>query len=378
MILSISAFGLSPIFSQQPIFASGDEVTSVETEAGPLSIKRIAAGLNHPWGLAFLPDGRLLVTERSGDLRILGSEGRLSDPVAGVPEVFAEGQGGLLDVALDPDFSGNHWIYLSYAEPRDGGATTALGRGKWQDGSIGDFEVIFRQEPGIDGDKHFGGRIVFAPDGNLFLTLGERYQFDPAQELSDHLGTIVRIARDGSVPSDNPFADREDARPEIWSYGHRNIESAVLLPETGELWVVEMGPRGGDELNLVEEGINYGWPEVSWGRHYDGRDIPDPPTRSEFRDAVEQYTPVISPSGMVYYDADVFPEWKGSVFVGGLSSQQLVRLEIENGEVAHEERIPLPERIRDVEQGPDGYLYLSTDAEDGEIWRVERLVAEGN
>ena len=351
------------------------QAETVMTEAGPVSVGNVVGGLVHPWGMAFLPDGRLLVTERAGNLRIVNPDGELSPPIGGTPTVFAQGQGGLLDVALDPDFESNQFVYLSYARPGpDGGAATALGRGRLAGDQIEDFEVLFTQEPWITGPNHFGGRIVFSSEGPLFLTLGERFQFDPAQDLSNHLGAVIRINPDGSVPEDNPFVGQDSARAEIWSYGHRNIESATLHPETDSLWIVEMGPLGGDELNQPEAGKNYGWPVVSWGMNYDGTDIPDPTTRPEFADAVKHWSPVISPSGMVAYTGDVFGEWNGSLFIGSLTRQGLVRVEVENGKVTHEEIIPLGERIRDVEEGPDGYLYVLTDKpEDGNVWRISPL-----
>ena len=344
---------------------------SIRTSAGILDVVELERGLNHPWGMAFLPDGRLLVTERAGALRILDMDGNLSRPLEGTPEVYDNGQGGLLDVAIDPEFPSNGLVYLSFAEPGDDVASTAVGRGRLVEGSIDDFEVIFGQKPEVDGNKHFGGRIVFAPDGRLFLTLGERFMFAPAQDLGSHLGKIVRIERDGSVPRDNPFHDRGGARPEIWSYGHRNVESAAIQPKTGELWVAEMGPEGGDELNLIEPGRNYGWPLVSWGRHYDGRDIADPPTQPRFADAVRQWTPVISPSGMVFYTGDVFAQWLGNALIGGLTARGIVRLELVGREVLRQERIHLYERIRDVEQGPDGLVYVLTDEPEGSVWRLE-------
>ena len=283
--------------------SSPKQVESLLTEAGPIAVLDMVGGLNHPWGMAFLPDGRLLITERnSGQLRILEPDGALSEPVEGTPTVFAEGQGGLLDVALDPNFAENNLVYLSYAAPGpEGNAASALGRGRWTDDRIEGFEEIFLQEPWITGPNHFGGRIVFSPDGYLFLTLGERFQFEPAQDLSNHLGTVVRLNPDGSVPAENPFVNQADAKPEIWSYGHRNVQAAAINPDTGALWIAEMGPLGGDELNLPESGRNYGWPVVSWGINYDGTDIPDPPTRPEFTDALKHWSPVISPSGMIFY-----------------------------------------------------------------------------
>jgi len=343
---------------------------SVETAAGPVSVEEVVGGLEHPWGMAFLPDGRLLVTERAGRLRIAGPQATLSEPVAGTPRVFARGQGGLLDVALAPDFATSRFVYLSFAEPGDAGASTALGRGRLREDRLEGFEVVFRQQPKLSGPNHFGGRIVFGPDGHLFLTLGERFQFEPAQDLSNHLGAVVRIRPDGSVPEDNPFVGRADARPEIWSYGHRNVEAAALHPETGALWIAEMGPRGGDELNRPARGANHGWPLVSWGEHYDGRDIPDPPAEPRFADAIRHWTPVISPSGMLFYTGGLFPEWRGSVLIGGLSSHGLVRLTLAGDTVASEERIGLGARIRDVEQAPDGAIWVLTDHADGNVWRL--------
>lgn len=363
-----------------------EQVGSVMTEAGPVTIENVAGGLEHPWGMAFLPDGRLLVTERTGDLRILNVEnGSLSQPLAGIPTVFAQGQGGLLDVALDPNFKSNQRVYLSYARPGPGdSAATVLGRGrlvpqgsaardKADSDSLAGFEVLFTQEPWISGPNHFGGRIEFTPEGTLFLTLGERFQFDPAQDLSNHLGTIVHLNPDGSVPTDNPFVDQADARGEIWTYGHRNIEAAALHPETDSLWIAEMAPLGGDELNRPAAGRNYGWPVVSWGMNYDGTDIPDPPTQPKFADAVRHWSPVISPSGMAFYTGDAFPEWRGSALIGSLTRHGLVRLVIEKGAVTSERVIPLGARIRDVEQGPDGHVYVLIDRDDGNVWRLTPL-----
>lgn len=358
-------------------FPTVRQAGSVVTEAGPVAVELVADGLERPWGAAFLPDGRMLVTERPGRLHILGRGGELTE-IAGTPTVFAQGQGGLLDVALAPDFAATNHVYLSFARPGPGGsAATALGRGTLQGDSLAGFETLFTQTPWITGDKHFGSRIAFdtpAPgtSGHVFLTTGERFQFDPAQDTSNTLGTVVRLHLDGSIPADNPFVGQagDDA---IWSYGHRNLEAAGVHPGTGDLWVVEMGPLGGDELNRVERGANYGWPTVSWGRHYDGSDIPDPDTRPEFADAATWWSPVISPSGLAFYTADVFPAWTGSVMIGSLTRQGLVRLVIEDGEVTHQEIVPLDARIREVEAGPDGHVYLLTDADDGAVWRLAPL-----
>lgn len=366
-------FGALCMFLCMGTFAHAQKSTVV-TDAGALEVKNVMGGLTHPWGMAFLPDGRLLITERSGALRIFNNDSTLSEPVEGTPEVFNVGQGGLLDVALDPDFENNQYIYLSFAEPgADSTASTALGRGKFENGRINDFTVIFSQEPKVKGPNHFGGRIVFAEEGTLFLTLGERFKFDPAQNLSNHLGSIVRINTDGSIPEDNPFVDQQNAEDEIWSYGHRNIESATIDPNTGQLWVAEMGPMGGDELNQPEASRNYGWPVVSWGDNYDGTDIPDPTTHPEFANALIHWTPTISPSGMEYYTGEVFSEWQGSLLIGGLTSGGLVRVEIQKDNASEAERIPLGGRIRDVEQAADGTLYVLTDEEDGNLWHISPL-----
>lgn len=343
---------------------------SFDTQTGRLKAQEIVSGLEHPWGLAFLPGGGMLVTERPGRLRQVSPEGKLSEPLKGVPQVHAQGQGGLLDVALHPGFAENRLVYLTFAEAGEGGAGTAVARGRLEEGGLADVQVIFRQQPKVSGSNHFGSRLVFAADGTLFVALGERFKFDPAQDLSSHLGKVVRIQPDGAVPPDNPFADRPGAQPEIWSLGHRNIQAAALNPQSGELWVIEHGPKGGDEINIARAGLNFGWPAVSWGVHYDGQDIPDPPTRPEFADAIYQWTPVIAPSGMAFYTGDLLPAWRGNLLVGGLVSQGLVRLTLDGDRVTGEERIPLAARIRDVRQGPDGAVYVLTDKRDGEILRI--------
>ncbi|WP_414675670.1 PQQ-dependent sugar dehydrogenase [Methyloceanibacter sp.] len=351
----------------QPCFA---EDKTIETKTGKIVVSTVARGLEHPWGLAFLPDGRMLVTERPGRLRIVTNDGAVSAPLKGVPEVFAQGQGGLLDVALDPDFATNRLVYLSYSEPGEGGAGTAVARGKLSDDGLEGVEVIFRQEPKVDGGNHFGGRLAFAPDGKLFVTLGERFKFTPAQDLSTDLGKIVRINPDGSVPQDNPFAGKEGVRAEIWSYGHRNPQGAAINPKTGELWESEFGPKGGDEVNIPEAGKNYGWPVVSWGDNYDGTPIARPPTHPEFADAIAHWNPVISPSGIMFYTGDAIPAWKDDLLLAGLSSQSIVRLTIDGETVTGEERIPMGERVRDVVQGPDGAVYALTDDSDGAILKL--------
>jgi len=342
---------------------------TVESSAGAIAVTEVADGLVHPWAMDYLPDGRVIVTERPGRVRLLAA-GELSAPLEGAPEVWARGQGGMLDVRADPAFADNRRIWLTFSEPGEDGASTAVGRGRLVDGRLEDFETVFRMEPKTSGRNHFGSRIVFAPDGSLFVTLAERYEFDPAQDLSNHLGTIVRIQPDGSPHPDNPFLEREGARAEIWSYGHRNIQAAARHPETGRLWVVEMGPRGGDELNLIKAGANYGWPEVSWGSHYSLLPIPDPPTRPEFTDAIKQWTPVIAPSGMIFYTGELFSAFEGDALIGGLVAEGVVRLTIEDDQVTDEEVIGLGTRIREVAQAPDGAVNVLIDRRDGAIWRL--------
>lgn len=365
----VAALVAAGLFATGPALAQA--VKTVPTSAGPVEVSRFADGLERPWGIDFLPDGRALVTEKPGRLRIMARDGSLSPPLAGTPKVFAQGQGGLMDVAADPDFARNRTVYLAYAEPGENGtAGTALGRGTLGESGIEDFKVIFRQSPKVDGGNHFGTRIAFAPDGHIFLTLGERYKFDPAQKRDNTLGKVVRLNRDGSLPKDNPFAGEGKTAGAIWSYGHRNIEAAAIDPRSGSLWIGEMGPLGGDELNRPEAGRNYGWPVVSWGKHYDGRDIPDPPTRKDFADAAIHWTPVISPSGMVFYTGGLFRDWQGSALLGGLSARGLVRVAIDGSSAKEVERIPLDARIRDVAQGPDDALYVITDAADGVVLRL--------
>jgi len=341
---------------------------------GAVRVETVARGLVHPWGLALLPDGRMLVTERAGRVRIVERDGHLSAPLAGVPAVYARGQGGLLDVALDPAFASNRVVYLSYSEPGSGGtAGTAVARARLTDTGLQDVRVIYRQEPKVVSSAHFGSRIVFRPDGTLFVTQGDRADYPrQAQDLSSGIGKIVRINPDGSIPRDNPFAGRNDARPEIWSYGHRNIQAAALHPGTNQLWTVEHGARGGDELNHPEAGKNYGWPVITYGRDYSGRSIGEGAVKAGMEQPVYYWDPVIAPSGMIFYTGDAFPGWKGSILVGGLTPGRLVRLTLVNGRVATEEQYlgDLGERIRDVQQGTDGTLYLITDSREGRVLRV--------
>jgi aldose sugar dehydrogenase len=356
-----------------PTPAMAQQSPNPQPVEAPAQVTTVAEGLEHPWGLTFLPDGRMLVTERPGRLRLVTKDGQVSPPLKGLPQVYAEGQGGLLDVTLDPNFASNRLVYISYAEPGEGGvAGTAVARGRLNEAAtaLEGVQVVFRQEPKVKGPNHFGSRLVFSPDGKLFITTGERFAFRPAQNLATDLGKIIRINPDGSVPKDNPFVGREGVRPEIWSYGHRNVQGAAINPETGALWTDEFGPMGGDEINIPEAGHNYGWPLVSWGQHYNGDNIPDPPTRPDLAQPIYYWNPVISPSGMTFYTGNAFPTWRGNLLIGGLSVQALVRLTLDGAKVTDEQRFAMDDRIRDVNQGPDGFLYLLTDNSDGRILRI--------
>lgn len=340
-----------------------------------LRVQEVARGLEHPWAVAFLPDGRFLVTERPGRLRVVEPDGRLSAPVAGVPRVDAVGQGGLLDLVLDRDFARNRQLHFCYAEPGDGGNATALARARLSADAarLEDVRVIFRQRPRVASRLHFGCRIVEAPDGTLFLTLGERYhRMADAQALDNHHGKIVRVTKDGAVPPDNPFVGRADALPEIWSYGHRNPQGAAWGPD-GRLWVHEHGPQGGDELNRPERGGNHGWPVVTFGEQYGGGRIGEGTHKPGMVPPLHHWTPSIAPSGMAWLTSDRYgAAWRGSLFIGALRGRQLVRLDVEGTRVVREQRLlqELGERIRDVRQGPDGWLYVLTDAPDGRLLRL--------
>jgi glucose/arabinose dehydrogenase len=340
---------------------------------GKVGAETVVQGLEHPWALAFLPDGRLLVTERPGRLRIVDRQGRLSQPLGGVPRVQAQGQGGLLDVAIDPEFEKSRLVYISFSEPGEGGAGTAVARGRLGEGGLEDVTVIYRQQPKVQGSGHFGSRLVFATDGKLFVTQGDRQAYrEQAQDLGSGLGKLVRINLDGSIPDDNPFVGKSGARPEIYSYGHRNLQGAALHPETGRLWTVEHGARGGDELNHPEPGRNYGWPVITYGRDYSGASIGEGTAKEGMEQPVYYWDPVIAPSGAAWYTGDKYPGWKGSLFVGSLQPGALVRLTVENGRVTGEERYlsELGDRIRDVQQGSDGFLYVVTDEGNGRVLRV--------
>jgi glucose/arabinose dehydrogenase len=347
-----------------------------DSQAGKLSVTEIATGLENPWSLAFLPDGRMLVSERPGRLRIVSAQGQVGAALSGVPAVVARGQGGLLDVVLAPDFSDSRRLYFSYSEPRPGGGNaTTVAHARLTDTALQQVTVIFRQQPAIDSQQHFGSRLVFDRDGALFITLGDRNRArDRVQSLDNHIGKIVKLTADGQVPSDNPFADRDGALPEIWSYGHRNVQGAALHPLSGALWTHEHGAKGGDELNIARAGRNYGWPVISHGREYSGLKIGAGLQRHEgMEQPLHYWVPSIAPSGMAFYTADRFPAWKNSLFIGSLKFGQLVRLQLDGERVVSEERLleGLNRRIRDIRAGPDGALYLLTDEADGAILRVE-------
>lgn len=370
-----AAFALALTLGLAAPTYSREQTVTAATERGPVRLVIVATGLEHPWGMAFLPDGRALVTERPGRLRVVGRDGQLGPPLGGLPAVDVTGQGGLLDVALDPDFGANQRVYLSYAEPRADGNGTAVARGRLTDQGLVDVQVIFRQQPTIAGRHHFGSRLVFARDGRLFVTLGDRNsERARAQTLDTHLGKVVRLESDGAVPADNPFVDRTGAKPEIWSYGHRNVQGAALHPQTGELWTNEHGPKGGDELNRTLAGRNYGWPTVTYGVEYSGAKISDSPTVPGFEPPVHYWVPSIATSGLLFYTGDKFPQWRGNAFVGGLASEQVARLELDGDRVVHEETLlkgVVGQRVRDVEQGSDGCIYLLTDAKEGRLLRIE-------
>jgi glucose/arabinose dehydrogenase len=361
----------------KPAFAGQTRAPGIQTRT-PIQVTEIADDLDEPWAIAFLPDRRMLVTEKhDGELSIVGPEGRKSPAVQGVPRVDGRDQGGLLDVELAPDYASSRLVYLSYYEPRDGGNGLAVARARLADGAkpkLEKLEVIFRMQPTLDSTKHAGGRLIFAPDGMLFVTLGERSIKKgrvQARDLGSHFGKIVRIGADGSVPKDNPFVDQKGARPEIWSLGHRNILAADLDAQK-RLWVVEMGPRGGDELNLVARGKDYGWPTIGYGEEYSGAKIHEATAAPGLEQPVYYWDPVISPGALTIYSGDLFPDWKNNFLIAGLSSKALIRLALKDDRVVGEERLLTDrgERIRDVVQGPEGALYLLTDGSDGKLLKL--------
>jgi glucose/arabinose dehydrogenase len=362
--------------SQKPAFPGQTRAPALTTDTR-FQVVTVARGLVHPWGLAFLPDGRMLVTERPGRMRIVTQEGALSPPLAGVPKVATGAQLGLFGLALDPHFSTDHRVYIAYAEPHGGGSTLAVARAVLAEGpqpALRDLQVVFRAVPVREGGANIGGRLVFAPDGTLFVTVGDRFDsMAMAQTLDNDLGKTIRINPDGSVPKDNPFVGKSGARPEIWSYGQRNSEAAAINPWTHQLWTVDHGPRGGDEVNIIQPGKNYGWPVISYGEDYSGRPVGRGITQhAGMEQPIYYWDPVIAPSGMAFYDAGLFPAWKGGLFVGGLASEHLARLTLKGDKVIGEEWLltDLGERIRDVVVGPDGAIYLLTDSPAGRVLKL--------
>ncbi|WP_345124248.1 PQQ-dependent sugar dehydrogenase [Hymenobacter antarcticus] len=337
----------------------------------------LATGLQTPWAVEPLPNGDLLITEKPGRLRIVSAQGQVGAPIQGLPAVYASGQGGLLDVALSPAFPTDQTLYWSFSEPRGEGNATSVAKGVLSPDrrSLSRVRVIFRAMPAYNGDMHFGSRLAFGPDGMLYVSLGERSDLEirpQAQQLNSHMGKILRLTPDGQPAPDNPFARQAGALPEIWTVGHRNVQ-ATAFDAQGQLWSVDMGPQGGDELNRIEGGKNYGWPLVTFGEEYSGDPVPNATTTNpEYVDPVYYWDPVIAPSGAQFYTGDAFPAWRGNLFVGALKDRALVRLQLEQGRVTREERLlsDRKQRIRDVRQGPDGALYVVTDEAKGELWKL--------
>lgn len=355
--------------------ACAPEPSAVEaqTRAAGYRVATVAEGLEYPWGIAFLPGGDILVTERPGRLRLIRGGALVPEPVAGVPEVWARGQGGLLDVALHPDFARNRLVYLSYSKPGPKGATTAVVRGRLEGHRLTGVEEILEADAWSTAPVHFGSRLVFDRDGYLFVSIGERGRKENAQDLSNHAGTILRLHDDGRVPSDNPFVGRAGARPEIYAYGIRSPQGLAIHPATGELWETEHGPRGGDEINRIRPGRNYGWPVITYGIDYNGRKVSDLTAKAGMEQPLHYWVPSIATSGLAIYDADRFPAWRGSLFVGGLAGQHLARVRLDAGRPLEQEKLldGRRQRIRDVRVGPDGYVYLLVDARSAPVLRLE-------
>jgi glucose/arabinose dehydrogenase len=365
--------------SQKPAF-SGQTRAPEQKSNVAFNVVTVVEGLENGWGMTFLPGGKMLVTEKPGRLRVVATNGTLSAPVTGLPAVDARGQGGLLDVSLHPDFASNQLIYWSYAEPRENDMNnTAVARGRFVDGAaprVENVQVIYHQAPSMVSRLHFGSRLVWGRDGTLFITQGERSIIEgrmQAQKMDSLLGKVVRLNADGSIPKDNPFVGKEGVRPEIWSYGHRNLQAATLHPVTGELWEVEHGARGGDEINIPRKGRDYGWPTITYGIEYNGNPIGAGITaQSGMEQALYYWDPVIGPSGMLFYTGKLFPAWNMNLFIGGHATNDLVRLTLNGERVTGEERLltELKERVRDVRQGPDGAIYVLTDAAKGRIVKL--------
>ena len=350
--------------------ASGEQILT--SELYHFKVETLAEGLEHPWAMAFLPDGEVLISERPGRLRSW-RDGYLSAPIPGLPEIHASGQGGMLDLALHPNFTENHWLYFSYAARHQGGTTTHVARGRYDDGRLADVEVLFIAEPASSGGRHFGSRLLFDDAGYLYITVGDRGEMPRAQQMNDHAGSTIRLHDDGRVPANNPFVDTPGARPELYTIGNRNAQGMALHPVTREVWQHEHGPRGGDEINIIRPGLNYGWPVISHGIDYSGREIGEGIREKEgMEQPLYNWSPSIAPSGMAFYNGDAFPQWQGNLFVGALAHRHVARLVLKDGKVVHEEQLlrRLGKRIRDVRQGPDGKLWLLTDERNGEMLRL--------
>ncbi|SFQ68753.1 PQQ-dependent sugar dehydrogenase [Hymenobacter arizonensis] len=362
---------------QRPTFPEQNRASGIKS-ATAFDVTVLAKGLKNPWAVEPLPNGDLLITEKPGALRIVSAAGQIGEPIQGLPAVYAKGQGGLLDVALSPKFATDQTIYWTFSEPRGAkGNATSVAKGVLAADrrSLSQVRVIFRALPAYDGDKHFGSRLAFGPDGLLYVSLGERSDKEirpQAQQMNSHMGKILRITPDGKPAPNNPFANQANALPEIWTVGQRNVQ-ATAFDAQGQFWSIDMGPQGGDELNRIEGGKNYGWPLVTFGEEYSGEPIPNSVTTKQgYVDPVYYWDPVISPSGAQFYSGDAFPAWRGNLFVGSLSDRELVRIQLENGRVTGEERLlsDRKQRVRDVKQGPDGALYVVTDDSNGELWKI--------
>lgn len=345
---------------------SQEEITGpvIETEKQKLSIDTLAQGLSNPWGIAFLPDGRILVTERAGDIRIVKDGKLLEEKITGVPTVYAQGQGGLLDITLHPDYATNGWIYLSYSKPGTDGGGTTIARAKLNGNALTDLEELFSAHPFTSSGVHFGSRIVFDGKGYIFFSSGERGTKENAQNLGNHLGKVLRLHEDGKIPTDNPFVSTAGAKPEIWSYGHRNPQGLIYDKATGTLWDLEHGPKGGDELNRVEKGKNYGWPVITWGIDYDGTPISDIQEKEGMEQPVRYWVPSIAPCGMALVTSNHYPNWKNNILVGALAHQHVARVELgTDGKYVKEEKLlDKVGRVRAIAEGPDGYIYVATES----------------
>ncbi len=361
-VLAVFLLSFSTLSCYEEPSVTGPALPSAEAN---IRVDTVVSGLQTPWGMAFLPNGDMLITERSGELRITRNGQLLEEKVEGLPEIYVRGQGGLMDITLHPDYEENGWIYISYAAPAsDGGngGNTAIMRARLENNTLVDKEVLFKAEPNSTKGQHFGSRIEFDREGYLYFSVGERGQPSNAQTLSNHSGKIFRLHDDGRVPEDNPFVDQKKAMPEIFTYGHRNPQGLALHPETGELWAHEHGPQGGDELNIIRKGNNYGWPEITYGINYDGSIITEDTAKAGMEQPVVYWKPSIAPCGMTFVKGDVYPAWKGDIVVGSLKFQYLVRCELEGNNVVHQEKLlEGAGRIRNVKQGPDGYIYVALE-----------------